>query len=191
MHARSLRDGLRSVQLAFREASVIPDPIGRAPARSGPVPSTERRGRQGRRTSLTVSESTSTAIRSSAAHRAARRCRIASSRLWSSPSTRCRRTTARAAQAPCRVAVGDGQIEHAEFAADRLLEPGEDLRRPVRGVPRLSLPDRPHGGAAQTNSVADAGSMTISSVSSAAADRAVRTRPPARGARWDPTRRGR
>ena len=31
MHARSLRDGLRSLQLAFREASAIPDPIGTRP----------------------------------------------------------------------------------------------------------------------------------------------------------------
>ena len=31
MHARSLRDGLRSLQLAFREASAIPDPIGKGP----------------------------------------------------------------------------------------------------------------------------------------------------------------
>ncbi|WP_084040245.1 DUF1844 domain-containing protein [Demequina sp. NBRC 110053] len=30
-HARSLRDGLRSVQLAFREASVIPDAPGEGP----------------------------------------------------------------------------------------------------------------------------------------------------------------
>lgn len=30
-HARSLRDGLRSVQLAFREASVIPDVPGEGP----------------------------------------------------------------------------------------------------------------------------------------------------------------
>ena len=30
-HARPLRDGLRSVQLAFREASVIPDPPGEGP----------------------------------------------------------------------------------------------------------------------------------------------------------------
>lgn len=30
-HARSLRDGLRSVQLAFREASVIPDLPGEGP----------------------------------------------------------------------------------------------------------------------------------------------------------------
>lgn len=30
-HARPLRDGLRSVQLAFREASVIPDPPGQGP----------------------------------------------------------------------------------------------------------------------------------------------------------------
>ena len=39
MHARSLRDGLRSVQLAFREASVIPDPIGKGPGEkwTGPV----------------------------------------------------------------------------------------------------------------------------------------------------------
>ena len=38
-HARSLRDGLRSVQLAFREASVIPDPIGQGPGEkwTGPV----------------------------------------------------------------------------------------------------------------------------------------------------------
>lgn len=31
VHARALRDGLRSVQLAFREASVIPDPPGDGP----------------------------------------------------------------------------------------------------------------------------------------------------------------
>ncbi|WP_308164605.1 DUF1844 domain-containing protein [Agromyces sp. ISL-38] len=39
MHARSLRDGLRSLQLAFREASVIPDPIGQGPGEkwTGPV----------------------------------------------------------------------------------------------------------------------------------------------------------
>lgn len=38
-HARSLRDGLRSVQLAFREASPIPDPIGQGPGEkwTGPV----------------------------------------------------------------------------------------------------------------------------------------------------------
>ncbi|MFD5226904.1 DUF1844 domain-containing protein [Microbacterium sp. NPDC058342] len=39
MHARSLRDGLRSLQLAFREASPIPDPIGKGPGEkwTGPV----------------------------------------------------------------------------------------------------------------------------------------------------------
>ena len=39
MHARSLRDGLRSLQLAFREVSVIPDPIGQGPGEmwTGPV----------------------------------------------------------------------------------------------------------------------------------------------------------
>lgn len=38
-HARSLRDGLRSVQLAFREASLIPDPPGQGPGEkfTGPV----------------------------------------------------------------------------------------------------------------------------------------------------------
>jgi hypothetical protein len=38
-HARSLRDGLRSLQLAFREASAIPDPIGTGPGEklTGPV----------------------------------------------------------------------------------------------------------------------------------------------------------
>lgn len=30
-HARPLRDGLRTLQLAFREASIIPDPIGKGP----------------------------------------------------------------------------------------------------------------------------------------------------------------
>jgi len=30
-HARPLRDGLRSLQLAFREASPYPDPIGKGP----------------------------------------------------------------------------------------------------------------------------------------------------------------
>ncbi|WNM23317.1 DUF1844 domain-containing protein [Demequina capsici] len=30
-HARALRDGLRSVQLAFREASVVPDALGDGP----------------------------------------------------------------------------------------------------------------------------------------------------------------
>ncbi|MDO4241857.1 MAG: DUF1844 domain-containing protein [Microbacteriaceae bacterium] len=39
MHARSLRDGLRSVQLAFREASQIPDAPGAGPGEkwTGPV----------------------------------------------------------------------------------------------------------------------------------------------------------
>jgi len=39
MHARSLRDGLRSLQLAFREASPIPDAIGQGPGEkwTGPV----------------------------------------------------------------------------------------------------------------------------------------------------------
>ena len=39
MHARSLRDGLRSLQLAFREASSIQDPIGEGPGEkyTGPV----------------------------------------------------------------------------------------------------------------------------------------------------------
>jgi hypothetical protein len=39
MHARSLRDGLRSLQLAFREASPYPDPIGQGPGEklTGPV----------------------------------------------------------------------------------------------------------------------------------------------------------
>ena len=38
-HARSLRDGLRSVQLAFREASPIPDAVGQGPGEkwTGPV----------------------------------------------------------------------------------------------------------------------------------------------------------
>ena len=39
MHARSLRDGLRSLQLAFLEASSIPEPIGQGPGEkwTGPV----------------------------------------------------------------------------------------------------------------------------------------------------------
>ncbi|UBH05602.1 DUF1844 domain-containing protein [Leucobacter sp. Psy1] len=39
MHARSLRDGLRSVQLAFREASQFPDAPGQGPGEkyTGPV----------------------------------------------------------------------------------------------------------------------------------------------------------
>ncbi len=38
-HARPLRDGLRSVQLAFREASMIPDAPGKGPGEkfTGPV----------------------------------------------------------------------------------------------------------------------------------------------------------
>jgi hypothetical protein len=38
-HARPLRDGLRSLQLAFREASAIPDAIGDGPGEkyTGPV----------------------------------------------------------------------------------------------------------------------------------------------------------
>lgn len=39
VHARSLRDGLRALQLAFREASPIPDPVGQGPGEkwTGPV----------------------------------------------------------------------------------------------------------------------------------------------------------
>ncbi|MCX7521323.1 DUF1844 domain-containing protein [Microbacterium sp. STN6] len=38
-HARSLRDGLRSLQLAFREASSVPDAPGKGPGEkyTGPV----------------------------------------------------------------------------------------------------------------------------------------------------------
>jgi hypothetical protein len=38
-HARSLRDGLRSLQLAFREASIVPDAPGQGPGEkyTGPV----------------------------------------------------------------------------------------------------------------------------------------------------------
>lgn len=38
-HARALRDGLRTLQLAFREASPIPDPVGMGPGEkyTGPV----------------------------------------------------------------------------------------------------------------------------------------------------------
>ena len=38
-HARPFRDGLRTLQLAFREASVVPDPIGKGPGEkwTGPV----------------------------------------------------------------------------------------------------------------------------------------------------------
>ncbi|MFD0995767.1 hypothetical protein HNR16_001786 [Pseudoclavibacter chungangensis] len=38
-HARPLRDGLRSLQLAFREASPYPDPVGKGPGEdlTGPV----------------------------------------------------------------------------------------------------------------------------------------------------------
>jgi hypothetical protein len=38
-HARLLRDGLRQLQLAFREASVVPDPPGQGPGErlTGPV----------------------------------------------------------------------------------------------------------------------------------------------------------
>src|SRR5690606_5709611 len=39
VHARSLRDGLRSLPLAVREAAAIPDPIGKGPGEkwTGPV----------------------------------------------------------------------------------------------------------------------------------------------------------
>jgi hypothetical protein len=38
-HARPLRDGLRSLQLAFREASIVPDEPGKGPGEkfTGPV----------------------------------------------------------------------------------------------------------------------------------------------------------
>jgi hypothetical protein len=44
-HARSLRDGLRSLQLAFREASPYPDAPGEGPGEdlTGPVLPTSRR----------------------------------------------------------------------------------------------------------------------------------------------------
>lgn len=44
-HARPLRDGLRTLQLAFREASVIPDPPGEGPGEklTGPVYPSARR----------------------------------------------------------------------------------------------------------------------------------------------------
>ena len=41
-HARPLRDGLKSLQLAFREASIVPDPPGQGPGEqlTGPVVAT-------------------------------------------------------------------------------------------------------------------------------------------------------
>ena len=41
-HARPLRDGLKSLQLAFREASIAPDPPGQGPGEklTGPVVAT-------------------------------------------------------------------------------------------------------------------------------------------------------
>lgn len=39
-HARPLRDGLRTLQLAFREASTIPDPIGKGPGEKWTGPAT-------------------------------------------------------------------------------------------------------------------------------------------------------
>ncbi|HEY8590704.1 MAG TPA: DUF1844 domain-containing protein [Naasia sp.] len=39
-HARALRDGLRSVQLAFREASPYPDPVGKGPGEKWTGPTT-------------------------------------------------------------------------------------------------------------------------------------------------------
>ena len=41
-HARPLRDGLKSLQLAFREASIVPDPPGKGPGEklTGPVVAT-------------------------------------------------------------------------------------------------------------------------------------------------------
>ncbi len=46
-HARSLRDGLRSLQLAFREASPYPEPSARDRARSTPAPSPRPAARRG------------------------------------------------------------------------------------------------------------------------------------------------
>ena len=39
MHAAPIRDGLKALQLAFREASVVPDPVGMGPGENltGPV----------------------------------------------------------------------------------------------------------------------------------------------------------
>lgn len=42
MHARSLRDGLRSLQLAFREASVVPDAPGQGPGEKWTGPALPR-----------------------------------------------------------------------------------------------------------------------------------------------------
>jgi hypothetical protein len=41
-HARPLRDGLKSLQLAFREASIVPDPPGQGPGEklTGPAVAT-------------------------------------------------------------------------------------------------------------------------------------------------------
>jgi len=47
-HAAPLRDGLKSLQLAFREASTVPDPPGEAPGEryTGPVVPSRSRGAQ-------------------------------------------------------------------------------------------------------------------------------------------------
>jgi hypothetical protein len=48
-HARALRDGLRSVQLAFREASVFPDEPGEGPGEKYTGAVSEEHGRRGAR----------------------------------------------------------------------------------------------------------------------------------------------
>lgn len=43
IHAKPLRDGLRSLQLAFREASIVPDQPGKGPGEkfTGPLPASQ------------------------------------------------------------------------------------------------------------------------------------------------------
>ena len=97
-----------------------------------------------------MSESTSVAIASSAAHRAASRWSTASSSARVRPATSESRTTS---SGPASLAVGVAGVEldaeHGELGADRALEGRAHVGRVERRMPRLRLRDRPDGGAAQ------------------------------------------
>ena len=173
-HARPLRDGLRSLQLRFREALSVP---GRA--RQGPGREVDRTG-QLIDASRTPIESTRSAMSASAAQRPCRRATIASSSAL--VEARHRRRAARAA--PRRRAGRRGRRapaarRHGERSSATLTRNASSTSASIARNPRLAVASaRNAGGGARTRS-ASRGSTTMRSVPSAA-DRERDPRPPRR-----------
>ena len=127
----------------------------------GPARTGGRSGPAQARTSFTVSESTSTAMRSSAAQRGARRASTASSSACRGRASARSRTTSSGPRSRAAGSPGlDGQIEHRELSADALAaapaNTSGDVKLGSHGWPCAIAHT---AGRRMTNSVSEPGSM--------------------------------